>query len=289
MLNLPDFIQDYPQRYKQFKVNELLFVEYNCPLEEMKDGYWTPTNHFMYVLTGKKKWQGLEQEYTAKANDAAFIKKGAYFVHQFFEEEFCVLLIFVPDEFIKKVIRKHQIECDHQPSVKSTNAVIPLHVNDILSTYIKSVLSYFPKNEPPPRQLLEVKFEELILNVLSNPENKQLACHFHDICLQQKIPIKEVMEANFPFNMNLEEFAKLSGRSLSTFHRDFKDAYDTTPGKWLTKKRAKYAKHLLKVENNAVSDVAFDSGFESSSHFIRIFKQYFGVTPLQFKKQHLPA
>lgn len=289
MLNLPEFIESYPQQYKQFKVNDLLFVEYHCPIEETKAGFYTPSNYFMYVLSGKKKWQSQSQEYTAKANDAVFIRKGAYFVHQYFEEPFCTLLIFVPDEFIKRVIQKHQIEYPYKPPGYDIDSVISLHVSDVLSTYFQSVLSYFPKSSPPPRQLLEVKFEELVINILSDPKNDQLSRHFSDIVSRQKISIREIMEANFTFNMNLDEYAKLCGRSLSTFHRDFKEIYDTTPGKWLTQKRVEYGKHLLKFDDKTISEIAFDSGFESSSHFIRVFKEHFDVTPLQFKKQHLPA
>jgi AraC-like DNA-binding protein len=284
MLNLPEFISSYPERYRQFKINDLLFVEYHCPIEEMKAGFWTPHNYFMYVLSGKKKWQSQNQEFTAEANDAVFIRKGAYLVHQFFEEEFCTLLIFVPDEFIKHVVQKHKIDCKHEWSTKSVDQVIPLHGNDVLLAYVQSVLSYFPKAVPPSQPLLEVKFEELIINLLAEPKNRQLACHIQNLCEENKLSIRDVMEANFPFNMNLNEFAKLSGRSLSTFHRDFKEIYNTTPGKWLTKQRAEYSKYLLEFEGKTVSQVAFDSGFKSSSHFIRVFRQRFGITPLQYKK-----
>jgi AraC-like DNA-binding protein len=45
------------------------------------------------------------------------------------------------------------------------------------------------------------------------------------------------MEENFSFNLKLEEFARLSMRSLSAFKRDFQQVYQTSPGKWLLGKR----------------------------------------------------
>jgi AraC-like DNA-binding protein len=284
MLNVKEHIEEHPEKYEQFKVNDLLFVEYHCIVEELKSGSWTPNNFFIYVLTGKKKWKSGEKIHTTEPGDALFIKKGGYVVHQFFDQEFCSLLIFVPDKFIKNVIRKHQIDCVSNTSVKFTDTIISLNVNNVLSNYFHSVLSYFPKSTPPPKQLLKVKFEELIISILSDPENEQLARYLNNICTQDKISIREIMEANFMYNMRLEEFAKLSGRSLSTFRRDFKEHFNTTPGKWLTKKRLEYGKYLLESTDKSINEITFDSGFENPSHFSRIFKKRFGVAPSQFKE-----
>ncbi len=39
------------------------------------------------------------------------------------------------------------------------------------------------------------------------------------------------------FNMSLEKFGYLTGRSLTTFKRDFFKTFKTTPQRWLTQKR----------------------------------------------------
>jgi len=38
-------------------------------------------------------------------------------------------------------------------------------------------------------------------------------------------------------------------------------------------------------ENQNISGIEFDSGFESTSHFNRIFREEFGLSPLQFRKK----
>lgn len=53
------------------------------------------------------------------------------------------------------------------------------------------------------------------------------------------------MEKNFMFNMPLEKFGYLSGRSLTTFKRDFHKIYNTTPQRWLTQKRLELAHDQL--------------------------------------------
>jgi len=84
--------------------------------------------------------------------------------------------------------------------------------------------------------------------------------------------------------MKLEEFAHLSGRSLSSFKKDFINTFNSPPGKWLQKRRLEHAKYLLELTDKNINELAFETGFENTSHFIRIFRQTYGVTPLQFKK-----
>jgi AraC-like DNA-binding protein len=93
------------------------------------------------------------------------------------------------------------------------------------------------------------------------------------------------MEENFSFNLKLEEFARLSMRSLSAFKRDFQQVYQTSPGKWLLGKRLNHALHLISNIGKTVSEAAFESGFESPSHFSRAFRQRFGSSPATVKQQ----
>ncbi len=83
----------------------------------------------------------------------------------------------------------------------------------------------------------------------------------------------------------MEEFARLSNRSLSAFKRDFQKEFNVTPGKWLVEKRLHNAMHLLSNAGKTVSEAAFESGFENPSHFSRAFRSYFGIAPASVKLQ----
>lgn len=285
MINMYDFA--YNNRlFRQFKVNELLFTEYKCMEEDSVFKVWSHHNFFVYVLSGKKKWKTLHAEYMVYAGDAIFVKKGANIIHKFFEEDFCALIIFLPDQFIKDVMQNNFIAPPKETD-KEMDAVIPLDLDEVLSSYFQSLFSYFLQKEAPLKNLLEIKFQELILNLISSKKNQALCCHFKTLGHESKTSLREIMEANFAYNMTLEEFSRLSGRSLTTFKRDFAEIYDTSPGKWLLQKRLEYSKYLLETTDKNISELAFESGFENTSHFIRVFRQAFGATPLQFKKSVL--
>ena len=53
MINLYDYITD-SRMFKKFQLDDLLFVEYHCFIEDLKSGFWTPCNYLIYILTGKK-------------------------------------------------------------------------------------------------------------------------------------------------------------------------------------------------------------------------------------------
>ena len=102
-----------------------------------------------------------------------------------------------------------------------------------------------------------------------------------------KIDIENVMLTNFQYDLKLEEFAKLSGRSLSVFKRDFNKLFNTTPYKWLKSKRLEYAKTLLLESELNINQIYFESGFINVSHFIESFKAAYKLSPYKFKTNFL--
>ena len=53
---------------------------------------------------------------------------------------------------------------------------------------------------------------------------------------------------------------------------------------YLNIQRARYAKHLLKTTTMSVTEISYDSGFNSSRTFYRVFKELYHITPLQYRE-----
>jgi AraC-like DNA-binding protein len=83
----------------------------------------------------------------------------------------------------------------------------------------------------------------------------------------------------------LNDYALLSGRSLSTFHRDFKRYNDITPKQYLLDLKLEYACDQLKNSDKPVSEISYDIGYENVSHFIKAFKKKYNTTPKQLSKK----
>jgi AraC-like DNA-binding protein len=84
--------------------------------------------------------------------------------------------------------------------------------------------------------------------------------------------------------LTINDLANLSGRSISTFTRDFKVIYDVTPKRWLQNKRLIRANELLTNTELSVTHIAADLGYENVSHFIKSFKNKYKITPKQFQQ-----
>jgi AraC family transcriptional regulator, exoenzyme S synthesis regulatory protein ExsA len=289
MINMQEFIASSPFA-KKIEVDDLLFAEFKCPMDDEKSSIWWHNNFFAHVLSGQTVLKTPKHEYVLKAGDCAFAKKGSVLTHNNVHEDFCELLVFVPDDFIRSVSQKYKVGVIQQAPSGASDTVILLKTNQVLESYFQSLLTHFVQTAPPHPPLMKLKFEELLLNILSGSDHQPLKSYLFDICRTTKASIREVMELNFFSNLSLEEFARLCGRSLTVFKKEFFEIYKTTPGRWLQGKRLEYSRYLLDTTDLSLDEICLESGFENHSHFNRVFKNKFGVSPgkFRFQKNKLP-
>ncbi|MEN0004276.1 MAG: AraC family transcriptional regulator [Bacteroidota bacterium] len=93
--------------------------------------------------------------------------------------------------------------------------------------------------------------------------------------------LRRFMEANFDKPLKVEDYAYLTGRSLSSFRRDFKQFFGATPQQWLKNRRLEKAHDLLLTQGMTITAVAYEVGYEHISYFIKAFKQKYALTPKQ--------
>jgi AraC family transcriptional regulator, exoenzyme S synthesis regulatory protein ExsA len=285
MINLYEDIKS-KNHYNKFEIGGLLFAEYKCPLGEKFVGIWTHTDYLVHVVTGKKTWHTTDGSFAAEPGQSLYFKKGAAIVEQFFYEEFCLLLFFVPDDFIRSVVKEYAGESDKVfEKTTSNESTIRVSSDIALEVFFQSMMTYFSGVERPSEALLRLKLKELILGILVSKKNPKLSAYFNSIGNNEAPSVSEIMESNFRYNLSLENFAELCHRSLSSFKRDFQKLYNASPGKWLVNKRLDYSTVLLKNNHMNISQIVFECGFEDLSHFSRAFKSRFGVSPTQFRQQ----
>lgn len=77
----------------------------------------------------------------------------------------------------------------------------------------------------------------------------------------------------------------LCGRSPEHVSRTFMRCFGQTPTEWLAEARLQHARRLLETTTLSVLDVALECGYDSMSHFHRLFKTGTGTTPLGFRRR----
>ncbi len=272
--------------FRQFKVDNLLFTEFDCIVSDSAFDYLGSKNYFCYVIEGEAKWKTPTREYDVRVGDAIFLRKGLHRVTKIQKSQLCAVLIFLTDEFIASVLKGDTNLNLTESTVASTDSVIPIALNQSLRDYFNSLLGYFSQERPPSQSLLKIKFKELIINLTTDEQNPDAKNCFKEISLSNKKSIRQVMEENYFFNLKLKDFAELSCRSLASFNRGFVNTYGTTPGKWLKEKRLNYARYLLETSDLNINEITTQSGFENASNFIRVFKKRFNSSPLAYKKKN---
>ncbi len=152
----------------------------------------------------------------------------------------------------------------------------------LLESCLSSLVPYFEMSDIP-ETIASLKITEAIsiLRAIDASVDNVLA-NFEE---PGKIDLVNYMEKNFMFNMPMEKFGYLTGRSLTTFKRDFKKAFNSTPQRWLTQKRLELAHYQFVEKKMKPVDVCYEVGFENLSHFSFAFKSFFGYTPTQLLEQ----
>jgi len=168
----------------------------------------------------------------------------------------------------------------------SRKAAVPkifsFHKHPLLESCLASLIPYFEMQENFPENIASLKIIEAISILRTiDPEIDNVLADFGE---PHKIDLKTFMEKNFMFNMPLEKFGYLTGRSLTTFKRDFYKAFNTTPQRWLTKKRLESAHYQLTEKNKKPVDIYYEIGFENLSHFSFAFKKQFGFSPTELQR-----
>ena len=85
--------------------------------------------------------------------------------------------------------------------------------------------------------------------------------------------------------LNVEVLAANAGMSRVHMHRKLKELTNQSARDFIRGIRLKQAASLLKEKNLTISEVAYATGFSNLSHFSNTFKEFYGVSPTEYKEQ----
>ncbi|SKA03713.1 AraC-type DNA-binding protein [Chitinophaga eiseniae] len=183
-------------------------------------------------------------------------------------------------------LREYYAKLDIQPQMQTARKILSYNNHPLLESCLSSLIPYFDMKELP-QDIASLKITEAIsiLRTIDKDVDNILA-NFDE---PGKIDLVSYMEKNFMFNLPLEKFGYLTGRSLTTFKRDFQKSFHSTPQRWLTQKRLELAHYQLAEKNARPVDVCYEVGFENLSHFSFAFKKHFGYTPTELLSRQYKA
>ncbi|BAV06304.1 transcriptional regulator, AraC family [Filimonas lacunae] len=248
--------------------------------KEISPEHFISEHTFVYIIKGVMNAYDGSKHHILKGGDCCIARKNrlARYNKEKVNDELEKVFVFFDEAFLKRFQERYQPKI---VAFHSKETIIHIHTHKLLPVYIQSLLPHYHRliiAEP----FTDIKREELLLILLQT--QPQLAGLLFNYGVPQKINMEEFMNRNFTFNVSMERFAYLTGRSLSAFKRDFKATFGDTPSRWLVQKRLHEAYFLITKKKQKPSDIYLDLGFETLQHFSFAFKKQFAITPTELGK-----
>lgn len=243
---------------------------------EISPEQFIPETFFLYLAKGTMHGYDGSKHQTLKAGEYCLVRKNRLVRYNKLKEhdEFEKVIIILDEKFLKKFQEKHKAS---RGKFTSTEAFIRLKHAPAMPAFIQSLMPYYSRSGKIDGAFADLKREELLLLLLRSQPG--LSGLFFDYGIPEKINLEAFMNRNFRFNVKIQRFAFMTGRSLSAFRRDFKQTFHETPNRWLVRKRLQEARFLIEKKNKKPSEVYLELGFEDLSHFSYAFKKQFGLSP----------
>lgn len=262
---------------------------YNGQQEGVRQSWLLRNNALLVVLAGTVHVTFGAKTYTVAEEQMALLRKDILVTYSADlppspDDTISVMLICFPDEILKHFVKAAHVSVR---SPRQSLAVTMAPADSRVLNFLVSLTPYFFEAGPNGEYLTRIKLLELLFNLTQAnsivlPQLLNLRSHFrHDITA--------TVEENLMSPLSLPQLATLSGRSLSSFKRDFLATYNVPPSTWLRRKRLEKARELFRSTSMTVTDVCYTLGFENLAHFSRLFKSHFGHSPSQSRRKTLPA
>ncbi len=262
---------------------------YSC-YQSMAGTLFLEENILLFVIEGTIKIQHGNLNYDIEKNQMAFLKKdilieyltGNNPLENEMKNEF--ILVSLKYDLVKEFTKMALLTLKPK---SDTSFVTVNTAGQQLLKCIDSLQPYFIQPEKVECSLIKIKLFELLF-YLAGSDN-QILEQVLDLREHYRNNITNTVEENIMNSLSLNQLAVLTGRSLSSFRRDFLAIYNMPPSLWIRKKRLQKAQELLLSTTMTVTDICYTLGFENIAHFSRLFKSQFKYPPSEFRINMLVA
>ncbi|MBD1430011.1 helix-turn-helix domain-containing protein [Sphingobacterium litopenaei] len=240
---------------------------------------------FLYIKDGESTLNSPIENLNLNVSESVLLKCGNYFADlmQKSKHKNCEIFVIHLHKDILQELYKDEV-----PSFIKSNGNNPfvqkIEKQNIIDHFITSLEFYFQNPVLVNDELLKLKIKELLLLLLQTNNADNIISLFSHLFTPRQANFKEIIQAHLFSNITIPELAILSGRSLSTFKRDFESYFNDTPANYLKNQKLLKANELLASTDFSVREICYAVGFSDTSHFTKLFKWRYNSTPSNFRK-----
>jgi len=160
------------------------------------------------------------------------------------------------------------------------------HYGHILDSIIADIFALAQSRDGAKGYHCSAKLYALLLEIKSSQIDPAQHTSRHD----RIADVTAYIEAHYAQHLSVEEMAAVIDASPQYLFRLFRSTLHMRPFHYLTLYRMQKAKELLLEEYALpVKDVAARTGYRDASYFCSLFKKHEGMTPMDFRKMHVPV
>jgi AraC family transcriptional regulator, exoenzyme S synthesis regulatory protein ExsA len=281
MLKVPSEIQ--AEQFESLKLQDNTFVAYRSDIYPSKNDVYFEENAVIYVLEGDKLFTNNALSVRVSKGDVLFVRRGFYLMNESLDASYKSLVFFIPDKMIKEFVAQNlDLFEKYEPKPSALDSLLKLSGTETFEKFIESLRPYFKEKSQFLNQFLRIKVQELLLHLLELDQGLALHAVLLSMYQGHKQDLGSIMNTYYLKPLTVEEIAKISGRSLSDFKREFQATFGSSPGVWIRNKKLEHAAYLIEKKLHNIGEISDELGYSSISHFIKAFKEKYGVSPKKY-------
>src|SRR4051812_10834769 len=101
----------------------------------------------------------------------------------------------------------------------------------------------------------------------------------------QMLRVRAYIDSNLHRTIHIRDLSAVARRSPAHFSRKFKLAVGDSPHAYVVRRRLERACHLMMTSAEPLSEIALSVGFSDQAHLCRLFRQAFGQSPANWRRE----
>lgn len=168
--------------------------------------------------------------------------------------------------------------------IGGANRLHLMQANETVKSYLNGLLNYL-RDGMRCHYFLELKIKEMLYIFRGYYPKEELAAFFGPM-LNSDFHFSNMVYQVYSEATSVSELAKMLNYSLSGFGKRFKRVFNVSAYQWIQEQKAKNIYHEISCSNKTFTEMSFEYGFSSPSHFNDFCKKYFNATPGNIRKRY---
>lgn len=248
-----------------------------------------------YVVRGTKHIYYGDACHTVSKGEIFYMGVGNHYVEDIPEEgrPFEQVIVYYSPELLQRTLlylnMNYSINISNSHSCDRCRRLnhVSTEASSTLRSFFTHAVSYLQDDNFMHDEAAEnIKLTELMYLIVSQSDG----------CLKSKIlsnmdasrdNFEQIIYSHIFCDISIEELSTLCNRSLTSFKKEFKRHFYMPPHRWFIRQRLMQSRLLLISTSKSISEIGIECTFPNTSHFIKLFKKEYQMTPATYRNRHL--